>query len=192
MKFSRFHRNAPAIVPGFSFLNRGSILQPIATHRGDMLMGKAARLRGQLVKIAIEWEDYFGVAPRITSAISELDAARLVGMREKQFCEDGRKRTAVTKGLDFEHSRLRYQITANRPSGKSGSFVTLVSRKTEKNGVFGWDRLIWILYDRNYRIQEAWQFTADQYRKKFSLIRRLSPKHMRLGKCLYPRKKTMH
>jgi hypothetical protein len=152
-------------------------------------MSKAARLRKQLVKIAIEWENYFGVAPRITSAISELDAARLVRMKEKQFCDDGRKRTAVTKGLDFEHSGLRYQITANRPSGKPGSFVTMVSRKTEKNGTFGWDRLIWILYDQNYNIQEAWQFTADQYRKKFSAITRLSPKHMQRGKRLYPRNK---
>lgn len=150
-------------------------------------MSKAARFRERLVRIAIEWEDYFGVAPRITSAISELDAARLVGMKEKQFCADGRSRTAVTKDLDFEHNGLRYQITANRPSGKKGSFVTLVGRKTEKIRPFGWDRLVWIRYDRNYMIQEAWEFTAAQYRKRFSGLTRLSPKHMRLGKCLYPR-----
>ena len=78
------------------------------------------------------------------------------------IARDGQKRTAVTKGFDFFYNEIRYQVTANRPSGKKGSKVTLVKQKTEKKGPFGWDRLIWILYDGSYEIQEAWEFSAEQ------------------------------
>ena len=58
-------------------------------------------------------------------------------------------RTAVAKGLDFEWSGCRYQVKANRPSGKPGSRVTLVPKP--KN--YDWDRLIWILYNVDYEIE---------------------------------------
>jgi hypothetical protein len=45
-------------------------------------MSTSRDLRKQLVDVALEWEKQFGVAPSITSAISELGAARLVGMSE--------------------------------------------------------------------------------------------------------------
>ncbi len=64
-------------------------------------MSKAKELRKRLVEAALEWEDYFGVAPSIASAISELDAARLVGMKECDYCAGGQDRTAVTKDTDF-------------------------------------------------------------------------------------------
>jgi hypothetical protein len=148
---------------------------------------KAQDLRERLVNVALEWESYFGIAPSITTAISELDAARLVGINEDTYCSAGKLRTAVTKDTDFDCDGIRYQVTANRPSGKKGSSVTLVSQKTEKKRKpFGWDRLIWILYDRSYNMQEAWQFEADDYRSKFSHLTRLSPAHMRKGRCLFP------
>ena len=37
-------------------------------------------LRNKLVDIALDWQENFGVAPSITSAISEYDAAMLIGM----------------------------------------------------------------------------------------------------------------
>ncbi len=49
-------------------------------------MSTARDLRKQLVDVALEWEKHFGVAPSITSAISELGAARLVGMSEDAYC----------------------------------------------------------------------------------------------------------
>jgi hypothetical protein len=131
-------------------------------------MSKAENLRKQLVTVSLEWQDYFGVAPSITGAISELDAAKIAGMKEDEYCAGGVGRTAVTKDFDFKHNGLRYQVTANRPSGKKGSPVTRVSQKTEKKRTFGWDLLIWILYDRAYNMQESWEFTADQYRKEFA------------------------
>jgi len=152
-------------------------------------MSKAAQLREQLVKASLEWEDYFGVAPSITTVISELDAARIVGMNEDGYCANGDNRTAVTKDIDFVFNDIRYQVTANRPSGKKGSKVTWVKQKTETKRPFGWHRLIWILYDRSYKIQEAWEFTADEYRAKFGVVTRLSPEDMRKGKRIFPHEK---
>ena len=42
-------------------------------------------LREQLVKIALQWEEYTGIAPSITSAISEFDASILVGSKSVNF-----------------------------------------------------------------------------------------------------------
>jgi hypothetical protein len=111
---------------------------------------QAADLRTQLVEKALEWESYFGIGPGITTVVSEWDAAQLVGVPEEAYCAYGQGHPAVTTGLDFEWKGIRYQVTANRPSGKKGSRVTLVKQKTEKKKPFGWDRLIWILYDRAY------------------------------------------
>lgn len=148
---------------------------------------EAADLRNRLVEIALKWEKHFGIAPSITSSVSEIDAARIVGMNEDNYCAAGIGRTAVSKDVDFVCSGIRYQVTANRPSKKPGSFVTLVSQKTERKRPFGWDRLIWILYDKLYVIQEAWEFTADEYRAQFENEKRLSPEHMRKGRCLVKR-----
>lgn len=85
--------------------------------------------------------------------------------------------TAVQKGHDFVFEGARYQVKGNRPSGKPGSVVTWVPKA--KN--YDWDHLIWILYDSRYRVQEAWQWDVDAYRKTFDAITRLSPAHLRCG-----------
>ena len=58
-------------------------------------------LRTELVETALNWEDRFGVIPSITSAISEYDAAMLVGLSERQYATAMEGRTAVSKGFDF-------------------------------------------------------------------------------------------
>lgn len=63
-------------------------------------------------------------------------------------------KTVVQRGHDFVFNGARYQVKANRPSGKPGSTVTLVSKV--KN--YDWDFLVWVHYDRLYEIQEAWQW----------------------------------
>ena len=60
-------------------------------------------LRTQLVAIALEWEIRFGIAPSVTSAISEYDAALLVGCSEQDYCACRKLRTAVSKGHDFTY-----------------------------------------------------------------------------------------
>ena len=102
-------------------------------------------LRNKLVDTALQWQERFGVAPSITSAISEYDAALLVGMTENEYSDYMQDKTAVCKGADFIFNKTRYQVKANRPSGKKGSFVTMVPKATN----YEWDKLIWILYDKN-------------------------------------------
>ena len=103
-------------------------------------------LRSNLVSAALEWERTFGNAPHITGAVSELDAALLVGASMSDYAASMQGVTAVQRGYDFIHKNARYQVKANRPSGKPGSAVTLVAKA--KN--YEWDFLIWILYDRLY------------------------------------------
>lgn len=138
-------------------------------------------LRNKLVDIALQWQESFGVAPSITSTISEYDAALLVGMTENEYSEYMQDKTAVNKGADFVYKGIRYQVKANRPSGKKGSFVTMVPKATN----YEWDKLIWILYDKNYIMQEAWEWNVQDYILSFDSIKRLSPDHYRKGKCLY-------
>ena len=138
-------------------------------------------LRDELVKIALQWQERYGVAPSITSTISEYDAAMLVGMSENEYSDYMKDKTAVIKGSDFVFKNTRYQVKANRPSGKKGSFVTIVPKAAN----YEWDRLIWILYDKNYVIQEAWEWGVEEYKDAFDAIKRLSPNHYRKGRCLY-------
>lgn len=140
----------------------------------------AVELRATLVATVLEWESRYGVAPAATSAISEFDAAVLIGHTPETFGRQAQKRTAVTRGTDFAFDGRRYQVKANRPSGKPGSFVTLVGKA--KN--YEWDFLIWVLYDRTFRIEEAWLWDVEVYRATFDSMKRLSPEHMRGGKRL--------
>lgn len=137
-------------------------------------------IRDELVRIALEWEKRFSVCPSITSSISEYDAAMLLGCDSKEYEQNMRGRTSVSKGFDFTYGSVRYQIKANRPSGKKGSKVTLVSQA--KNYEF--DFLIWILYDTGYNMVEAWKFSVNDYKQRFETKNRLSPDDMRHGQRL--------
>jgi len=134
-------------------------------------------LRDELVTVALAWEKAFGNAPLITPVLSEYDAARLVTCSAEQYSQCMQGLTAVQRGHDFIFNGAKYQVKGNRPSGKPGSFVTWVPKATN----YEWDFLIWILYDRHYVIEEAWQWDVDAYRTAFDLIKRLSPAHMRNG-----------
>ena len=139
-------------------------------------------LRDLLVRVSLEWEKRFGVAPRITDTVAEFDAAKL----KNTSLEIGKGRhesdTAVTKGVDFRKGNVGFQVKSNRPSGKPGSPVTLVNGPRN----FNWNKLIWILYDRDYNLKEAWEFSRDEYRERFYHKKRLSPDDMRSGHRLKP------
>ena len=138
-------------------------------------------LRTALVAIALEWQRRYGVAPAVTSAISEYDAARLVGHTPESLTLDCVGRTAVSRGADFRHGASRYQVKACRPSGNRGSVVTRVPKASN----FDWDLLIWILYDREFRLLEAWEWTVEAYKLAFERVERLSPSMMREGRALH-------
>jgi len=137
-------------------------------------------LRNKLVAIVLEWEKTFGIAPSITSSISEYDAAHLVGHTDESYGVACENRTAVSRGYDFIFNKFRYQVKACRPSGKPGSKITKVPQA--KN--YDWDYLVWIMYDKNFVIQEAWQWNVTQYKIEFEGKTRLSPKDMRNGRNL--------
>lgn len=138
------------------------------------------QLRKLLVIVSLEWQRRFSIAPSITSTISEYDAAKLVGSSLHIGAGRSTFDTAVTKGFDFRKNNLRYQVKANRPSGKPGSKVTIVG----KARTFNWDYLIWILYNTNFEIEEAWEFSCSKYIELFEEKKRLCPNDMRKGKRL--------
>ena len=145
------------------------------------IMEEKIKLRDILVDVALQWQASFGIAPSITSSISEYDAAMLVGMSEKEHSDYMRDKTAVAKGTDFVYRNIRYQVKANRPSGKKGSKVTMVPKASN----YEWDRLIWILYNKDYVMQEAWEWYMKDYKMAFENKKRLSPEDYRKGHCLY-------
>ena len=140
-------------------------------------------LRDKLVEIALQWQSKYGVAPQITSVISEFDAAMLVGMSESDYSDYMQDKTAVSKGADFVFNHQRYQVKANRPSGKPGSKVTMVPKATN----YLWDKLIWILYDQHYVMLEAWEWDVEDYKlefddKKKNFSQRLQKREMPIHK----------
>ena len=137
-------------------------------------------LRETLITTVLAWEQAFGNAPSVTSAISEYDAAMLIGCSPEEYSKCMQGMTAVQKGFDFVYNGLRYQVKGNRPSGKPGSFVTWVPKATNYN----WDYLVWVLYNTKYEIKEAWLWEVSSYKKTFDHIKRLSPAHYRQGKKL--------
>lgn len=141
-----------------------------------------APLRQRLVDIALEWERTIGVAPQVTSATAEYDAARLVGHSDESFARDCAGHTAVSKGSDFSWKGLTYQVKANRPSGRRGSVVTKVGKANN----YVWDRLIWVLYDRHYVLLEVWEWDVDAYREAFDAQAHVRPPDMRRGRRLFP------
>lgn len=144
------------------------------------ISARTDELRNRLVATALEWERVFGVAPSITSAVSEYDAARLVGHTDETYGLACAERTAVSRGCDFIYNALRYQVKACRPSGKPGSKVTKVPEARN----YDWDYLIWVLYDKNFVVQEAWQWEVAEYQAAFEGRSRLSPNDMRNGESL--------
>ena len=144
---------------------------------------KEQSIRERLVSVALEWEGRFGVAPAITSALSEYDAACLVGHSDDSFATDCSGSTAVTRGADFTYNGVRYQVKACRPSGKKGSDVWRVPACRN----YEWHRLIWLLYDRYYVLQEAWEWCRAEYIAAFKGKTCISPAEMRRGRSLYSR-----
>ena len=151
-------------------------------------MQKFIEMRKKLVALALEWQERYGVAPSVTPALSECDAAiLLVSMPEGEYSKYMQPRTAVSEGHDFEFNGKKYQIKAHRPSGKPGSNITNVGnaqQKDSKTGEYKWDFLIWIRYNKNYRVEEAWEFNKSSYGREFGDRegKRLSPEDMRKGR----------
>lgn len=143
--------------------------------------GRLSKLRKQLVELCLKWEKLVGVAPSITSAISEYDAMVLVGINEENIIKTAKDKTSRQKGYDFINKGIKYQVKANRPSYKKNSPVTITSKA--KN--YDFDKLIWILYDSKFIIQEAWICEVNNYKEKLGQLKEVRPKHIReIGKII--------
>lgn len=121
-------------------------------------------LRLQLINVALEWERQYSVLPRVGDALSEFDAAMLVGHTPETFSQAMIGTTAVQKGFDFCFENSRYQVKHNRPSGKKGSKVTNAGKVTSN---FEWDILIYVLYNERFEIQGAWKWGLKTYQAAF-------------------------
>lgn len=137
-------------------------------------------LRQNPINVSLQWQRQYGVAPVITSALSEYDAAKLIEMSDEEYAEYMSDKTAVSKGHDFIHKGIRYQIKAHRPSGKPGSFITNAGKAKNNE----WDILIWLRYNSEYEIQEAWSWPREEYIATFDTAQRISPTDMQRGKKL--------
>ena len=139
-------------------------------------------LRDQLVTVALEWQKAYGNAPAITGALAECDAAILVGCNESEYQTQMLERSVVARGHDFVCDGKRYQVKANRPSGRKGSKVTLVGKPRS----YEWDYLVWVHYDTGFCLREAWRWSVEEFREKLGDKTRLSPADMRNGFRLFP------
>jgi len=141
--------------------------------------------RDQLVQIILKWEDLFGFFPGqagITAAISEYDAAiNILKHSETEYKASIKHRTAVSRRFDFEFNNEKFQVKANRPGRHRGATVRNAGKKVKTDG---WDILIYILYDEDYKIQEAYQFDSETYERKFSDRTSLRLEDMREGENL--------
>jgi len=137
-------------------------------------------IRKQLVDLSLKWQERYGVAPAITSTVSEYDAAMMLGMSDEEYSSYMRDKTAVARGHDFIFKGVKYQVKAHRPSGKFGSKITNAGKARN----YEWDILIWIRYNVNYEVEEAWLWDRESYIKSFGESKRVSPEDMRKGKNL--------
>lgn len=148
-----------------------------------MKLFQSNEFREKLVSVALEWQEKFGNAPAITTALSEYDAARLVGMSDDSYSAEMKHHSVVNKGFDFRFGGKQYQVKACRPSGRLGSRITNVPKAAN----YEWDNLVWIMYTQQYEIEESWLFDVHDYRTRFHDKKRLSPADMRCGTNLLVR-----
>ncbi len=145
-------------------------------------------LRNELVNVVLRWEGRYGCFPGqagVTAAVSEYDAAMLLGCSESEYADSLRERTDVSSGYDFlTADGQRIQVKAGRPSGKPGSAVWNAGSRVKS---IAWDILIYVLYDQGYEMLGAWKFTPELYERLFAGESKLSIDDMRKGIPLHKR-----
>lgn len=176
MTFSETNPNSKYMLPT-NLVERDHVGRRPVTQRAP---AAPCPLRAAMVQNALTWQATYGVAPSITSTISEYDVALLMGHTPQSYAQDCVGRTAVTKGSDFTINGLRVQVKAARPS-KDTTAVTIVAHAHN----YDWDVLVWVRYNARYELQEAWVWAVSDYRAAFEGLDRLTPKDMRRGTCAF-------
>ena len=137
-------------------------------------------IRRELIKSSLEWAAAFGLTPAIIGELGEVDAAYLLSKSPKMAKNILLARTPRQKGYDLLIDHQRIQVKATRSSGLPGSTITRIQKP--RNDM--WDLIVWINYNRDFHLQEAWLWTRRAYLKKFSQSHRISPEEFRKGKRL--------
>jgi TonB family protein len=110
------------------------VVELVINEKGKVLKARVVYghqvLREAALEAARQWE--------FTPAKYKGKAVKVVGTITFYFPPQKEASKAVSKGYDFLHDGLHYQVKANRPSGKPGSPVTLVAKA--KN--YEWDCLV--------------------------------------------------
>jgi len=65
----------------------------------------------------------------ITAAISEYDAAMMLGHTEAEYAASIKGRSSIGRVHDFVFNHKKIQVKANRPSGRPGSDVWNAGQK---------------------------------------------------------------
>ena len=138
-------------------------------------------LRSRLCESALNWQEKYRTIPHIMSAISEYDAARIIGMSEEEYAERRRGRGPT----DFVHGGNRYRVRGLRREEGGGRPNSLVIHRRPTN--YEWDYFIFILYNKSYEIREAWIWCAASYREYFDRNDNMTLNDMRLGENLLRR-----
>ncbi len=133
-----------------------------------------------MVRIALEWQESFSVAPSITTAISEYDVAvRFLGMEPVEYAKLCQGKTAVQRHVDIvDRHGISFQVKANRPSGGPGSEPTITSAKPSNLNCL-WNGLFWVLYHMDYSIRECWFFAPGEFSKAFEGQKYVRPARIR-------------
>lgn len=137
--------------------------------------------RPRLVEMAFDWERRFGVAPVPLSWISEYDVVRLLGLFDDSFAFHCVRFMVVTDG-DVTVGKTRFSVNADRPDVRPAAYLTQVAHSSG----YGWDKLYWMLYDKQYELCEAWELPIFDRDQDLDERLRLTPADLRRGTRLFP------
>ena len=137
--------------------------------------------RTLLVAMAFDWERRFGIATVPLSKISEHDVCRLLGLPDEIWALDGQRVVRLTDG-HVTLGKVRARVNADRSDVRPASWLTLVAHSSGA----GWDKLFWMLYDKEYELCEAWELPIVDPDQDFDERLRLTPADMRQGRRLFP------
>ncbi|MBF0417814.1 MAG: hypothetical protein HQL86_06160 [Magnetococcales bacterium] len=137
------------------------------------------RTRDNLISLAMEWEDRYGLLPIQSSVIAARDAALLVGMSDERYSLHMQDRVVpAPNDVDFIYNKQRYIVRCARIA--PGTEKVYVSKAHQGS----WNYLVFILYDAKFSILGAWQMPNDLYQVQCGDKERLTPEDHQVGKNL--------
>ncbi|MEO5330417.1 MAG: hypothetical protein H7839_00210 [Magnetococcus sp. YQC-5] len=140
------------------------------------------RIRDNLVSVALEWQDKYGVSPVNLNVIAGWDAAILAGMSDEDYASYQMERKYQSlREVDFVYHRQKILVKAFRQIIPLEFGMKYVSKPLQTE----WNLIIFILYDSYYSIIGAWQMSHEEYMLKLGDQEKLTPEDYQKGKKIY-------